>query len=216
MEREISRLAGGKAVNDYPFGTQAANTEHSIHLQAVALWLLAGLLALLGLLILGQLRARLTVLESASYGTLRAVGMSPAQLTAAGLARAAMIGAAGAVLAAVLALAASPLFPVGLAAIAEPHPGINADWLVLGLGMAGVVIATVSCAAWPARRAATAPRPQAVIPPGGPWAASAITRAVKPRSCGDGDPAGAAPAAPGAPRCRYRARSLLPRSGSSG
>ena len=180
VEREISRLAGGKAVSDYPLGTQAANTEHSIHLQAVALWLLAGLLALLGLLILGQLLARLTVLESDSYGTLRAVGMSPAQLTAAGLARAAMIGAAGAVLAAVLALAASPLFPVGLAAIAEPHPGINADWLVLGLGMAGVVIATVSCAAWPARRAATAPRPQAVIPAGGPWAASAITRAVKP------------------------------------
>ena len=180
VEREISRLAEGKVISDYPLGTQAANTEHSIHLQAVALWLLAGLLALLGLLILGQLLARLTVLESDSYGTLRAVGMSPAQLTAAGLVRAAMIGAAGAVLAAVLALAASPLFPVGLAAIAEPHPGINADWLVLVLGMAGVVIATVSCAAWPAWRAATAPRPQAVIPPGGPWAASAITRAVKP------------------------------------
>ena len=180
VEGELLRAGGGKAVSYYPLASQAANTEHSIHLQAVALWLLAGLLALLGLLILGQLLARLTVVESASYGALRAVGMSPAQLTAAGLVRAAMIGAAGAVLAAVLALAASPLFPVGLAGIAEPHPGIHADWLVLGLGMAGVVIAAVSCAAWPARRAATAPRPQAVIPPGGPRAASAIARAVKP------------------------------------
>jgi hypothetical protein len=70
VESELIRAAGGKAVSDYPLGPQAANTEHSIHLQAVALWLLAGLLALLGLLILGQLLARLTVLESASYGAL--------------------------------------------------------------------------------------------------------------------------------------------------
>jgi len=180
VESEISRLGGGKPVSDYPLGPQAANTEHSVQLQATALWLLAGLLALLGLLILGQLLARLTVLESASYAALRAVGMSSAQLTAAGLIRAALIGAAAAVLAGALALAASPLFPVGLAAIAEPHPGLNADWLVLGLGMAGVVIAAVSCAAWPARRAATAPSQPAVVPPRGPSAASAIARPVMP------------------------------------
>jgi hypothetical protein len=180
VESEISRLGGGKPVSDYPFGPQAANTEHSIHLQAIALWLLAGLLALLGLLILGQLLARLAVLESASYAALRAVGMSAAQLTAAGLIRAAMIGAAGAVLAAVLALVASPLFPVGLAAIAEPHPGVDADWLVLGLGMAGVVIAAVSCAAWPTWRAATAPSRPAVVPPRGPSAASVVARPVGP------------------------------------
>ena len=60
LEREINRMGGGKFVNDYPLGPQAANTEHSIHLQAVALWVLAGVLAVLGLLILGQLHARLT------------------------------------------------------------------------------------------------------------------------------------------------------------
>jgi hypothetical protein len=42
LEREINRMGGGKFVNDYPLGPQAANTERSIHLQAVALWLLAG------------------------------------------------------------------------------------------------------------------------------------------------------------------------------
>ena len=51
---------------------------------------------------------------------------------------------------------------------------------MLGLGIAGVVIATVSCAAWPARRAATAPSQPAVVPLRGPSAASAIARAVKP------------------------------------
>ena len=64
LEREISRMAGGKFISDYPFGPQAANTEHSIHLQAVALWLLAGTIAVLGLLILGQLHARLTAAEA--------------------------------------------------------------------------------------------------------------------------------------------------------
>ena len=64
-----------------------------------------------------------------------------------------LIGGAGAVLALALAIAVSPLFPVGLAAIAEPSPGVDADWPVLALGMAGVVVAVTCCAAWPAWRA---------------------------------------------------------------
>jgi hypothetical protein len=179
VEREISRLGGGKAVSDYPLGPQAVNTEHSIRLQAATLWLLAGLLAVLSLLVLGQLLARLSLLESASYGALRAVGMSRAQLAAGGLIRAAVIGAAGAVLSVIFALAVSPLFPVGLAGIAEPRPGIDADWLVLGLGMIGVVLAAVSCAAWPSWRAA-APRPRrpASVASRGQQATSVIARAV--------------------------------------
>ena len=66
-----------------------------------------------------------------------------------------MIGAVGAVLAAVIAAAASPLFPVGLAAEAEPHPGFRADWVALTLGMAAVAVAVVACGAWPAARAAS-------------------------------------------------------------
>ncbi len=157
LQREISRMSGGKFISDYPQGPQAANTEHSIHLQAVALWLLAGVLAVLALLILGQLHARLTAEEQADFGTLRAIGVVPRQLTAAGLVRAALIGGAGAVLALAVAVAVSPVFPVGLAAIAEPHPGLDADWSVLSLGAAGVLAATVAVAAWPAWRAAQVP-----------------------------------------------------------
>lgn len=155
VEAGISRMAGGKALSEYPLAPQAANTRRSIHLQAVTLWLLAGLLALLGLIITGQLLIRLTAVESAGFPVLAAVGMSPAQLTVAGLARAAIIGAAGAVLALAVALGLSPLFPVGLAAVAELHPGVDADWPALLAGMAAVVAAMVACAAWPARRAAT-------------------------------------------------------------
>jgi len=156
VEHALSRLGGGKPVSDYPLGTQAANTQHTIHLQAVVLWLLAGTLALLALIILWQLLSRLATLESAEFGGLGAVGMRPVQLAATGLVRAALIGACGAVLAMLLAFASSPLFPAGLAGIAEPRPGFAADWPALALGAAGVVAGVVGCAAWPAWRTARA------------------------------------------------------------
>ncbi|HEX3713939.1 MAG TPA: FtsX-like permease family protein [Trebonia sp.] len=165
LENEISRTASGKAVSDYPLSAQAGNTESTIHLQAVVLWLLAGVLALLGLIIVWQLLSRFAVLESAGFSGLRAVGMRPSQLVAAGLVRAALIGACGAVIAVLLAYAASPLFPVGLAAVAEPRPGLDADWPVLALGAAGVVVAVLGCVAWPTWRTVTAgSRPAAVAP----------------------------------------------------
>src|ERR1700733_13292085 len=70
VEGALPRLSGGKVVSDFPLGPQAANTERSIHWQATALWLLAGVLALLGLLILAQLLARLMAVESAGYPVL--------------------------------------------------------------------------------------------------------------------------------------------------
>src|SRR3984957_14553495 len=159
VEGALPRQSGGKVVSDFPLAPQAANTERSIHWQASALWLLAGALALLGLLILAQLLARLMAVESAGYPVLRSLGMSPGELTVAGLARAALIGGTGGLIAVAVALAASPVFPVGLAGIAEPRPGFAADWTMLGLGLLGVTAATCGCAAWPARRAARAVTP---------------------------------------------------------
>jgi hypothetical protein len=163
VEHQAAGPAGGSTLTAYPYGPQEANTERSIHQQAIVLWLLAGVLAVVGLLVFGQLLARLTALESADFGVQRTLGMTSGQLTAVGLARAAMIGAVGAVLAAGIAAAASPLFPVGLAAEAEPHPGFRADWVALGLGMAGVAAGVVACGAWPAARAANWRRTRAAL-----------------------------------------------------
>jgi ABC-type lipoprotein release transport system permease subunit len=136
------------------------NTQRSIRPQAVALWLLGALIGVIGLLIVGQLLARLTFLEATEYGTLRALGMSRAQLMTAGRGRAAAIGAAGGVIGAVLGVALSPLLPVGLAGVAEPHPGIDADVPVLAAGLAAAILVSTACAAWPGWRA-TAERPVA-------------------------------------------------------
>ena len=75
VEAGITRLSGGKALSEYPLAAQAVNTRRSIHLQAVTLWLLAGLLTVLALIIVGQLLTRLTAVESADFPVLGAVGM---------------------------------------------------------------------------------------------------------------------------------------------
>ncbi|HYV81547.1 MAG TPA: FtsX-like permease family protein, partial [Streptosporangiaceae bacterium] len=154
VNKELSRNARGKLVGAVLSSPQSVNTQRSIRPQAVALWLLAALFGVIGLLIVGQLLARLSFLEATEYGTLRALGMSRGQLMTAGLGRAAAIGAAGGVIAAVLGVALSPLLPAGLAGVAEPHPGIEADARVLAAGLAAAILVTTCCAAWPGWRAA--------------------------------------------------------------
>ena len=46
----------------------------------------------------------------------------------------ALLGVLAAVVAVGVAIAISPLFPIGLARQAEPSPGVDADWVVLSLG----------------------------------------------------------------------------------
>jgi hypothetical protein len=153
VNKELSRNARGKLVGVVLSAPQSVNTQRSIRPQAVALWLLAALFGVIGLLIVGQLLARLSFLEAAGYGTLRALGMSRGQLMTGCLGRAVAIGAAGGVIGAVLGVALSPLLPVGLAGVAEPHPGIDADVPVLAAGVAAAILVTVCCAAWPGWRA---------------------------------------------------------------
>jgi ABC-type lipoprotein release transport system permease subunit len=154
VQRELSKKnSHGKLPQATLLSAQSVNTQRSIRPQAVALWLLAALFGAIGLLLVSQLLARLSFLEAAEYGTLRALGMSRMQLMTAGLGRAAAIGAAGGIIAAVLGVALSPLLPVGLAQVAEPHPGIDANVPVLFAGLAAAVLVTTACAAWPAWRA---------------------------------------------------------------
>ena len=54
--------------------------------------------------------------------------------------RAVIVAAAGALLAAFGAAAASPLFPIGVARRAEPDPGLHADWIVLAAGVVAIIV----------------------------------------------------------------------------
>jgi len=110
----------------------------------VALWILAAALAITGLAVVGQALAREahTGLDD-DRSALAALGMSRVQISGVGALRVVVVAVAGAALSVPLAIALSPLMPIGLARIAEPDPGIAVDPLVVGLGAVGICFAVL-------------------------------------------------------------------------
>jgi hypothetical protein len=131
----------------------AAAVQRAIRPQAVGWWVLASLAALAGLAVIGQAAARQFVTEQDDRLSLSAVGLRPRQFVAAGLARAAIIGAVGAAGAVALATALSPLTPVGEARLAASSAGTVAiDPPVTVIGALGIVAIVVALSTWPAIR----------------------------------------------------------------
>ncbi len=151
-QHELNRLGQGRVMQAFTLADAGAPTQRSIHLQVVALRVVAALLALIGLLVTGQLIARLTFLESGDYRTAQSLGMTRRQLVVAAIARAVLIGIVAGLVAIILAVTLSPVFPVGLAGFAEPHPGVDADAAVLAATFVGTLAGVAGCAAWPAWR----------------------------------------------------------------
>jgi hypothetical protein len=137
-------------------GTQAAAVQRAIRPQAVALALFALALAVTALLIVGQAAIRLLATGSLNHPALAALGLTRDQLMAAGLIEVGVAAVIGAMVAAGVAVAASPLMPIGPARLAEPDPGVSADATVLAAGAAVIVVLLVALAAWPAWRLASA------------------------------------------------------------
>ncbi len=154
----VGALPGGGDAEVQPADIRlhAANTERATDLQALALLAFALLVALAGLLMVGQSLARQVQLALGEHPALRAMGMTPAQLWGVTTLWALIVGGAGAVLAMVLAVALSPLSPVGLARAAEVEPGAVIDIPVLALGALAVVAVVCGRAMLAARAAARA------------------------------------------------------------
>ena len=149
VNNELSKLAGDLPQLNQNLGAQATNVQRSIHLQAVALRIVAALVALIALLVLSQLVARQAAIDATSSPILRALGMTRWQVSAVGLLRSAMIGVAAAIIAVVTAVTASPLMPVGIARVAEPSGGVALDAFVLTLGAGATIVLMMVLAAWP-------------------------------------------------------------------
>ena len=108
---------------------------------------LAALVA--ALFLIGQSVARYTSATVADLQVLQAVGMTPRQAVASATAPPLLAAAAGATLGVASAIVASRWMPIGGASYQEPHPGVSADWLILGPGwvLAPVLVAAGSAAA---------------------------------------------------------------------
>ena len=129
------------AVQVVHLATEYAAAQRAIQPEAVALAIFAALAGLIALAVLGQLLNRQLVLDSAEFPILRAFGMSRHRLALLSLARVALVTAAGAVVAIAVAIAASPLMPIGPARFAEPSPGIDINLPILGIGFGVIALA---------------------------------------------------------------------------
>jgi hypothetical protein len=129
------------AVQVVHLATEYAAAQRAIQPEAVALAIFAALAGLIALAVLGQLLNRQLILDSAEFPILRAFGMSRHHLALLSLARVALVTAAGAVVAIAVAVAASPLMPIGPARFAEPSPGIDVSLPILGIGFAVIALA---------------------------------------------------------------------------
>ena len=151
----VERLAGDEAIEFQTAAVTSTTVQRAIRPQAVALAIFAALAGLAGTLVAAQALARQLGADAGDAPALHAVGMSRRQRLAVALVRVGVVGLAGAVVAGVVAVALSPLFPVGPARLAEPNPGVAVDPSALGLGAASLLVMVVACSAVPAWRSAT-------------------------------------------------------------
>ena len=150
----------GGSITVVNLSDEIAAAERAIRPQAVALAAFAVLAGLIALAVIGQLLARQLALDSTEFPILRALGMTRASLAALALARLAAVTVAGAVIAVGIAIAASPLMPIGPARLAEPTPGIEVNFAILGAGFAVIAVlplALLARAAWLAAGRARGP-----------------------------------------------------------
>jgi ABC-type lipoprotein release transport system permease subunit len=140
-------LTGGSSassrVQAFNEPVNATAVGRNVHIQAIALWLLALLAGITSLLVVGQAIVRQSFIESDENPALRALGMTSGQVFTAALMRLVIVASAGAAIAVAIAVAVSPLTPIGLARLIDPRPGFSFDVSALLVGAAAVIGSTL-------------------------------------------------------------------------
>lgn len=124
-----------------------AQAEQSIRPEALALGAFGAIAALAALLLALQAIARQSGAHDEDLQVMRAMGSSPALIISDGLVGTLGSIVLGAIGAGVVALAISPLAPIGPARPVYPKLGVDADWTVLGAGAAGLIV-VLCVSAW--------------------------------------------------------------------
>ena len=137
--------------------TQGANSAISV--LTVALWVFAAVAALAGAVAIGIVLTREIACGPVRAVCIPGVGADAGSTTGNVRAAALAIAGGGAVLAVVGGIAASPLFPIGVARRADPDPGFHVDWPVLGLTIVAVGVVVFAIAMLAAVRVTRATSP---------------------------------------------------------
>jgi FtsX-like permease family len=158
---DLARITGRSDIDVWNNQTNIGDPARRITAYEAACLLAFGVAALVAAIFLvGQSVARYTAATTADLHVLQAVGMTRGQAVACATAGPFLAAIGGATLGVAGAIVASQWMPIGAAAIIEPHPGIDADWLVLGTGWAGAPLLTAAGSATAAALALTASRRQ--------------------------------------------------------
>jgi len=143
-----ARKIFGKALTfqEQPLGIETEGARNAIDVLTLTLWIFAGVAALAGVVAIGIVLTRDIMRSSLDPLTLRGLGITRRQAVIASASRAVIVAVGGAVTALLVAIALSPRLPVGLARRADPDVGVHADWAVLGLGAALIVVLVLGIA----------------------------------------------------------------------
>jgi hypothetical protein len=137
VEREIiSLLPSGSVYTFHVTAVAEGQVERASKPEAIALGAFGGIALLAALIIAGLAISRSLWANAEDLDIMRALGADP--LTRTLDATLGLFGAValGALLAVGLAVALSPLTPIGPARQVDPSPGVSLDWTVLGAGLA--------------------------------------------------------------------------------
>ena len=161
FKANLARVTGRSDIDVWDNYTTFGGPVKRVTAYEAACLLAFAVAALLAALILvGQAVARYASAVVAELLMLRAVGLTRWQAAASVALGPALAAVAGATLGVGAAIVASNWMPIGVASLAEPSPGISADWLVLGVGWAAAVLLVAGGAAviaWAALSAARSP-----------------------------------------------------------
>jgi putative ABC transport system permease protein len=132
---------------------EARGGADAINVLTLALWVFAAISALAGGVALAIVLSRDVAQSEMQQVTLSALGLTRRECFLAVVLRVFVVLGGGLVLAAVGAIAASPVFPIGIARRADPSPGVRVDLPVLGLGLLGIavfvtIVGLIAAARW--------------------------------------------------------------------
>ena len=147
-----SKLSGVQNVT-----TEARGGEDAINVLTLALWLFAAVAAVAGGVAIAIVLSRDIAQEEIDQETLASLGLTRRERVAKVGGRVLLIALGGAVVAAALAIALSPRFPIGIAREAEPSPGVRVDGIVLGIGVVALAAFVVAIGALAAVRTTRLP-----------------------------------------------------------
>lgn len=152
-EAAIQRVLPARfPIEFYDTSLTVAKAERAIAPTSLALAVFGGIAALAALIIAGQVIGRQLRRDAADLTTMRALGAGTAVRTADGLPGVLAAIVLGALLSAVVAVALSPLAPLGAIRAVYPTPGVAFDWTVLGCGLAATLVIMSGAALVIARR----------------------------------------------------------------